>query len=188
MRSTPLTFCAVAVVAATLVPVPAALADSGSGSDRTGSGSRTTLSVTPTSAAPGSEVALRLDACKGKEAKGTSDVFASEARFSPAADGGLYAKARISSDAAAGDHDIRIVCTDDKGTTASGTVTVTDRDQSTPVAPVRAGGGGTAVRTAKAARQDGPGAVHAVIGLALAAVAAVAVVFCRARRCRPAED
>ncbi|MER5359845.1 hypothetical protein [Streptomyces sp. NPDC002785] len=190
MRSIPLTFCAAAVVAATLVSAPAALADSESGSDPTGSGSgsRTTLSVTPPSAAPGGEVALRLDACEGKEAKGNSDVFASESRFSPAADGGLYAKARISSDASPGDHDIQIVCTDAKGTKASGRVTVTDRDQATPLAPVRAGGGGTAVRTAKEAHQDGPGTVQAVIGLALAAVAAGAVVFRRARRRRQAED
>ncbi|MER6105257.1 hypothetical protein ABT115_23840 [Streptomyces sp. NPDC001832] len=189
MRSIPITFCAAAVVAATLVPASAALADSDSGSDRTGSDSRSTLSVTPTSAAPGGEVALRLDACGGKEAKGNSDVFASEARFSPASDGGLYAKARISSDASPGDYDIQIVCTDDKGTKASGTVTVIDRDQATPLAPVSAGGGGTAVLTSKEAhQQDGPGTVHAVIGLVLAAVAAVAVAFRRVRRRRSAED
>jgi hypothetical protein len=189
MRSIPITFCAVAVVAATLVPASAALADSGSGSGKTGSDSRTTLSVTPPSAAPGDEVALRLDACEGKEAKGNSDVFASEARFSPASDGGIHAKARISSDASPGKYDIQIVCMDDKGTKVSGTVTVTDRDKSTPRAPVSAGGGGTAALTSKEADQDGPGAVHAVIGLVLAAVAAVAFAFRRARRRRsPAED
>ncbi|MFI9036067.1 hypothetical protein [Streptomyces sp. NPDC053726] len=190
MRSIPLTFCAAAVVAATLVPASAALADSDSdpGSGQTGSGSHATLSVTPPSAAPGGEVALRLDACGGKEAKGNSDVFVSEARFSPAADGGLFAQARISSDASPGDYDIQIVCTDDKGTKTSGTVTVIDRDQPTPLAPVRAGGGGTAVLTDQEAHQDGPGTVQAVIGLALAAVAVVAVAFRSVRRRRPAED
>ncbi|MEE1811312.1 hypothetical protein [Streptomyces sp. BE133] len=186
MRSIPLTFCAVAAVAATLVPASAALAESGS--DQTGSDSRTTLSVTPPSAAPGGDVALRLDACGGKEARGTSDAFVSEARFSPATDGGLFAQARISSDASPGDHDIQIVCTDDKGTKASGRVTVIDRDGATPLAPVSAGGGGTAVLTDKEAHQDGPGVVHVVIGLALAAVAAAAVGFRSVRRRRPAED
>ncbi|WP_327367598.1 hypothetical protein [Streptomyces sp. NBC_01217] len=191
MRSIPLTFCAAAVVAATLVPASAALADSesdsgtGSGTD---SGSRTTLSATPPSAVPGGDVALRLDACKGKEAKGTSEVFASEALFSPAADGGLIAQARISSDASPGDYKVQIVCTDDKDTKASGTVTVIDRDQATPLAPVSAGGGGTAPLTEQEAHQDGPGIVHAVVGLALAAVAVVAVAFRSARRRRPATD
>ncbi|MEU9621705.1 MULTISPECIES: hypothetical protein [unclassified Streptomyces] len=189
MRSIPLTFCAVAVVAAALVPASAALADSGTGSDRgTGSGSRTALSVSPPSLAPGGQVDLRLDSCGGKEAKGTSDVFVSEARFSPAADGGLFAEARISSDASPGEHKIRVVCTDDKGTETSGTVTVADRDQATPLAPVRAGGGGTAALTDKEVQEDGPGLVHAVIGLALAAVAAVTVAFRRVRRRRPASD
>ncbi|MFF2325525.1 MULTISPECIES: hypothetical protein [unclassified Streptomyces] len=198
MRSISLTFCAAAVVAAVLVPAPAAPADTGSGtgtgsgttseSDRTGSGSRTTLSVTPPSAAPGGDVALRLDACGGKEATGTSDAFVSEARFTAATDGGLVANARIGSDTTPGDYDVRIVCADDKGTKVSGTVTVAARDQATPLAPVRAGGGATAVVNEREARQEGPGAVHAVIGLALAAVAAVSVAFRTARRRRPVGD
>ncbi|WP_406381654.1 hypothetical protein [Streptomyces sp. NBC_01618] len=185
MRSIPLTFCAAAVVAATLVPASVALADSDTGTDRgTGSGSRTALSVSPPSLAPGGEVDLRLDSCGGKEAKGNSDVFVSEARFSPAADGGLIAQARLSTDASPGDHEIQVVCTDDKGTKVSGTVTVVDRGQASPLAPVRAGGGGTAALNEREARQEGPGIVHAVIGLVLAAVAAVTVAFRSARRRR----
>jgi hypothetical protein len=70
-----------------------------------------------------------------------------------------------------------------------------------PVAPVRAGGGGAAARLAVAgpvdvrgsadpansmddARHAGPGARHAVVGLVLAGVAAVAVVARGARRSR----
>ncbi|MFF2407285.1 hypothetical protein [Streptomyces sp. NPDC058092] len=189
MRSIPLTFCAAAVVAATLVPTSAALADSDTGTDRgTGSGSRTALSVSPPFLAPGGKVDLRLDSCGGKEAKGSSDAFVSEARFSPAADGGLFAEARIGSDASPGDHEIQVVCTDGKGTKVSGTVTVADRGRSSPLAPVRAGGGGTAADTDREARQEGPGIVHAVIGLALAAVAAAAVAFRSRRRRRPAAD
>lgn len=80
------------------------------------------------------------------------------------------------------------MCTDDKGTKVSGTVTVVGRGQASPLAPVRAGGGGTAARTDREAHQEGPGIVHAVIGLVLAAVAAVAVGFRSARRRRPAAD
>jgi hypothetical protein len=50
-----------------------------------------------------------------------------------------------------------------------------------PVAPVHAGGGGTATSVAASA---GPGTAHAVTGLVLAGVAAVAVVLRGSRRRR----
>ncbi|MFF4744406.1 hypothetical protein [Streptomyces sp. NPDC001268] len=57
-----------------------------------------------------------------------------------------------------------------------------------PVAPVRAGGGGAAdrlaARDAKSADTQGPGTPHTVIGLLLAGAAAVAVAFRSARRRR----
>ncbi|TLQ45690.1 hypothetical protein [Streptomyces marianii] len=57
-----------------------------------------------------------------------------------------------------------------------------------PVAPVRAGGGGAAERlaaqSAKSADTQGPGTPHTVIGLLLAGAAAVAVAFRSARRRR----
>ncbi|MFJ9803493.1 hypothetical protein [Streptomyces wuyuanensis] len=57
-----------------------------------------------------------------------------------------------------------------------------------PVAPVRAGGGGAADRLAsqgaKTADTQGPGTPHTVIGLLLAGAAAVAVAFRSARRRR----
>ncbi|MGQ7749621.1 hypothetical protein ACUN29_14140 [Streptomyces sp. WC2508] len=191
MRSTTLTFCAAVVVAATLVPASAALADSDSGpAPEKGKGNRVSLTLTPSSVAPGGETDLRLEGCEGREATGESEVFVSGARFSPAADGGLFAEARISSDASPGEYGIRIDCKDDKGATAAGTVTVVDRGRPSPLAPVQAGGGGTAaLSTDREAKQEGPGTVHAVIGLALAAVAAVAVAFRSARRRRrPASD
>ena len=55
-----------------------------------------------------------------------------------------------------------------------------------PVAPVRAGGGGTA--RAAETRSEGPGTRHAVVGLVLAGVAAVSVVVGRARRGRGRTD
>ncbi|GGX89539.1 hypothetical protein [Streptomyces fructofermentans] len=54
--------------------------------------------------------------------------------------------------------------------------TVVPSAPASPVAPVHAGGGGTARLAAAEARSDGPGTRHAVIGLVLAGVAAVAVV------------
>ncbi|MET9917845.1 hypothetical protein ABZZ04_12265 [Streptomyces sp. NPDC006435] len=199
MRSLPLTFCAVAIVAATLAPVPAALADSAAGADREeGGGPRASLTVTPSTVGPGGEVDLRLEGCGGRKAEGTADALVSPARFSPAADGGLFAETRIGSDTSPGDHDIRVVCEDGRGTEAVGTVTVTDRGRATPVAPVSAGGGGTSPSGAYAgggaslaeweARQEGPGTTHTVTGLVLAAVAAVAVALRSVRRRRPAAE
>ncbi|THA30164.1 hypothetical protein E6R18_21540 [Streptomyces sp. A1277] len=186
MRSIPLTFCAAAVAAATLVPVPSALAEAGSGHED--SRSRATLSVSPSSVAPGGEVDLELAGCKGKEAKGNSDAFVSQARFSPGEDHTLFAEARIRSDAEPGDYDVQALCKDDKHTKVSAVVTVVHRERPMPVAPVRAGGGGTAALAGEATEQAGPGTVHEVIGLALAAVAAVAVAFRSVRRRRPAAD
>lgn len=186
MRSISLTFCAVAVAAATLMPASVALANSDS--DHEDSRSRATLSVSPSSIAPGGEVDLEVDGCRGKEAKGNSDAFVSEARFSPGDDRMLFAEARIRSDAEPGDYDVQVVCKGDKRTKVSAVVTVVHRSRPMPVAPVRAGGGGTAVLADQTAHQEGPGTVHAVIGLALAAVAAVAVAFRSVRRRDPASD
>ncbi|MEV7232617.1 hypothetical protein AB0N06_01045 [Streptomyces sp. NPDC051020] len=205
MRSIPLTFCGAAVIAATLIPGPAALADSGSGTGTgsgsgtgtgTGSGtakdskSHTTLSVTPSSLAPGDDVDLQVDGCNGKEAKGISDAFTSDARLTADDRGGLFTRARIRSDATPGAYDIWVTCDGDNATRVSGTVTVAAGDGSgplAPVAPVRAGGGGTAVLTEQTAERDGPGAGHAVLGLALATVAAGAVALRGVRR-RPTAD
>ncbi|MEU2157777.1 hypothetical protein ABZ532_22690 [Streptomyces sp. NPDC019396] len=58
----------------------------------------------------------------------------------------------------------------------------------TPYAPVRAGGGGTATSFAadgsRTGDQRGPGTTHTVVGLVLAAVAAVTIAFRGARRRR----
>ncbi|MEW2490275.1 hypothetical protein [Streptomyces sp. NPDC048411] len=191
MRSIPLTFCGAAVIAATLIPAPAALADSGSGSG-TGkdSKSRATLSVTPSSLAPGDDVDLQVDGCQGKEAKGISDAFASDARLTADDRGGFSTRARIRSDATPGAYDIWVTCDGDNATRVSGTVTVAAGDPSgplAPIAPVRAGGGGTAVLTEQAAERDGPGTAHAVLGLALATLATVAVALRGVRR-RPTAD
>lgn len=70
MRSIPFTFCGAAVVAVTLMPASVALADTGSGQEKD-SQTRSTLSVDPSSIAPGGEVDLQFDGCKGEKAKGS---------------------------------------------------------------------------------------------------------------------
>ncbi|WP_405390610.1 hypothetical protein OG596_23780 [Streptomyces sp. NBC_01102] len=189
MRSLPLTFCAAVAAATIALPASAALADSES--DRKGSGS---VSVSPSRVSPGGEVELRVDVCgKGKSARGNSEAFVSEARFAPADGKGLYAEARIRSDAAPDDYEIWVTCKDGHGR-ATGTVTVVHHSRPSPVAPVRAGGGGAATlaadraATTASAERTGPGTEHAVIGLALGAVAAVAVALRSARRRRSALD
>ncbi|HEY9441157.1 MAG TPA: hypothetical protein VIS29_21445 [Streptomyces sp.] len=178
MRSMPITVGAAAAVAAIALSAPAALADS---PHKESEGS---VSVRPSTISPGEEVELRVDACgKGKWARGSSEAFVSEARFAPAGDKGLYAEARIRSDAEPHTYDIRVTCADGHGK-ATGTVTVVRRGEPTPVAPVRAGGGGTA----DIARQDGPGTPQAVTGIALAVAAGLAVALRSARRRRTAQD
>ncbi|MGW1016491.1 hypothetical protein [Streptomyces niveus] len=69
----------------------------------------------------------------------------------------------------------------------SGTATHTSESASaSPVAPVRAGGGGRTSTTDMAADRAGPSTPHTVIGLVLAGVAAVAVAVRSARRKRSA--
>ncbi|MFI8435864.1 hypothetical protein ACIGJO_19335 [Streptomyces sp. NPDC079020] len=183
MRSISLTFCAAAAVAAAVLPASAAAAVPAGDEDH---GS---VSVTPSTVAPGGEVQLWVDICgKGKRAKGESEAFVTEAHFSPADGKGLFAEATIRSDAAPRSYEVRVTCKDGKGR-ATGTLTVMHHGRPSPVAPVRAGGGGTATLAEdQAARSDGPGTRHAVTGLVLAAVAAVAVAFRTVRRRRPAAD
>ncbi|WP_371652911.1 MULTISPECIES: hypothetical protein [unclassified Streptomyces] len=190
MRFRQVTLCAAVAAATALMPVAAATAES----EPHGS-----LTVTPSTTAPGGEVDLRVSVCGGRQAVGTSEAFVSQAQFAPAADGGLFAQARIRSDAQARSYDIWVNCKDSSGQ-ASGRVTVVhggsghhDGNQhpnehpdhrATPHAPVHAGGGGAAQLADRQATEQGPGTRHAVIGLALAAVAAVAVAGRSARRRR----
>lgn len=181
MRSLPLTFCATVAAATIALPASAALAEP-EPKDHKGS-----VSVTPSTVSPGGEVELWVDVCgKGRSATGNSEAFVSEARFAPADGKGLVAEARIRSDAAPDEYEVWVTCKDGHGR-ATGTFTVVHRSRPSPVAPVRAGGGGTATLADRAGtEQSGPGARHAVIGLALGAAAAVAVAFRGARRRRSA--
>ncbi|MEO3978245.1 hypothetical protein [Streptomyces sp. CAU 1734] len=110
-----------------------------------------------------------------------------------------------------GTYDITVRC-DGHDHRASGTIRIAkdqparrDGGEPTPVAPVRAGGGGTAPLAhapagrpqsdahsdsgdGRSAESAGPGTPHTVIGLVLAGVAAVAVAVRSSRRRRPGSD
>jgi hypothetical protein len=186
MRSLPITFCAAVAAATIALPASAALAGPKSDDSREEKSSGT-VRVSPSRVSPGGEVELRTDICgRGKSARGNSEAFRSEARFEPADGKGLVAEARIRSDAAPDDYAVWVTCKGGHGK-ATGTVTVVHHRKPSPVAPVRAGGGGTAVLAEEAADQ-GPSTRHAVIGIGLCAVAAVAVAFRSVRRRRSARD
>ncbi|GHH32412.1 hypothetical protein [Streptomyces candidus] len=174
MRSAQLTLCAGVVLAAVIVPAPTALALAPAalapGAVRDNEESHGSVTVTPSTIAAGGEVDLRIGICGGKKAIGHSEAFSSPAHFHPAADGVMFAEARIRSDAEGRDYGIHVKCEDGSGS-ADGNVTVVHH-RVEPTAPVRAGGGGTA---ALAADTEGPGTPYTLIGLGLAGVAAVAI-------------
>ncbi|WLW54725.1 hypothetical protein [Streptomyces sp. YU58] len=197
MGSLRLTLCATALIVTALTPAAltqAALTPAAHAAD---GGS---VSVTPSSPAPGAEVALRVSGCTGRTATAASAAFVADARLT-GADGTLAGQTQVRSSIEPGSYDVKITCVDFE---VKGTITVgTDKPgkhnephpnapttPASPVAPVLAGGGGTA-RLAAAdtadtadARPKGPGTGHAVTGLVLAGVAALAVVLLGSRRSR----
>ncbi|MEV7197736.1 hypothetical protein AB0N81_38990 [Streptomyces sp. NPDC093510] len=142
--------------------------------------------VTPSGAAPGATVEVSVSGCDGTTGTAGSGAFEGDAELT-GRDGGKYAlngKARIRS-GVTGTYDVTVTC-DGHPHQGVGTVQVV-RHEPAPVSPVRAGGGGTSqVTTAASEEADeaGPGTWHAVIGLILAGVAAVAVAFRSVRRRR----
>ncbi|MFJ4831533.1 hypothetical protein ACIP79_16655 [Streptomyces sp. NPDC088747] len=178
MRSLRITLCAGAAVAATFAPVAHA-ADSG-------------VRVTPGSPAPGGDIQLRVKGCEGRTGTAKSDAFVADARLT-GEHGALAGETRVPSSLEPGTYDIRVSC-DGHDDRIKGTVTVgaahggsarPSAAPASPVAPVQAGGGGAATQLALVdARQTGPGTWHAVVGLVLASVAAVAVAVRSARRSR----
>ncbi|GHE86075.1 hypothetical protein [Streptomyces fumanus] len=181
MGSLKATLCAGAALTAVACPAAAtAYAADGGG-----------VSVTPAAPAPGGEVTLRVADCAEQTAVAVSAAFDSAVELSlTSTDGALVGSGRVRSRAAAGAHAVTVRC----GTAERrGTLTVGDRARppaqapASPVAPVDAGGGGTAHLAAaphEDARANGPGTAQAVTGLVLAGVAAVAVALRSARRSR----
>ncbi|MFH8288731.1 hypothetical protein [Streptomyces sp. NPDC018059] len=144
--------------------------------------------VTPADAQAGSTVEVRVSGCEGSSGTAGSGAFEGDAKLSGR--GGkdaLHGNAEIRG-GLSGSYDVTVIC-DGHPHQGTGTVRINQRNPE-PAAPVRAGGGGTAHLTstvsaeADGADEAGPGTRHAVIGLILAGVAAVAVAFRSVRRRR----
>ncbi|MER5526976.1 hypothetical protein ABT075_20650 [Streptomyces sp. NPDC002677] len=154
------------------------------------------VTVTPASPAPGSVVALRVSGCSGTTGAASSAAFVSDARVS-GYDGTLTGESQVRSTIGAGTYDVKVTCA---GAVVSGSVTVVGQSPlarsgagqpdgsgalaATPVAPVHAGGGGTAPLASVEPRSTGPDTAQAVTGLVLAGLAAAAVGLLGARRSR----
>jgi len=182
MRSLRLTLCSIVLAVTALTPAAHA-ADGGS------------VTVTPSSPAPGADVSLRVRGCVGeRSATAVSAAFVTDARLT-GSDGTLAGETRVRTSIKAGSYDVRITCADFRVT---GRITVGHGSAQpsesaptfpsgpeSPVAPVPAGGGGTAhLSTGEDARAAGPGTGQTVTGLVLAGVAAVAVALRGSRRSR----
>ncbi|MGW3139789.1 hypothetical protein [Streptomyces sp. NPDC001139] len=178
MGSLRLTLCAGLLGACALTPAAHAV-DGGGG----------TVSVTPSSPAAGADIGLRVTGCTGRTATAVSAAFVADARLADAADGTLAGETRVRSSAGPGTYDVRVHCAEAE---VKGTITVVARgtrpsQPASPVAPVDAGGGGTAHFATVDTRTTGPGTAHAVTGLILAGVAATTVAVLGARRRRETE-
>ncbi|MEU5308271.1 hypothetical protein [Streptomyces sp. NPDC021562] len=148
------------------------------------------ITVTPASPAPGAVVTLRVGGCSGTTGAAASTAFVSDARLS-GSDGTLTGETQVRSAAAPGSYDVRVSCA---GASVTGSVTVAARPPSgqdapdavlsSPIAPVHAGGGGTAPLASVDSRSAGPDTAQAVTGLLLAGFAAAAVGLLSARRSR----
>ncbi|MFF3633429.1 hypothetical protein ACIRU2_15420 [Streptomyces sp. NPDC101169] len=162
------------------------------------------VSVTPVSPAPGTDVSLRVRGCSAARAVAASKAFVADARLTSDM-GVLSGDTRVRASVAPGVYDVRVTCADvaldskitigragvtrpqQPGDATGGTVQADDASgtlttAASPVAPVAAGGGGTAHFATVATDGSGPGAGQAVTGLALAGIAAAAVGLRRARR------
>ncbi|MFE7976712.1 hypothetical protein [Streptomyces shenzhenensis] len=160
------------------------------------------VSVVPAAPAPGADVALRVTGCDASTGTAVSDAFAAAGVLTGAA-GTLTGRTRIRPVAPPGPYDVRIAC---GGQRITGTVTVAGSGSgtapptgvapaapaapavpaalATPAAALDTAGGDPAYFASVAIRSAGPGLVHAVIGIVLVGLAAVAVGLRSARRSR----
>ncbi|MFI8517197.1 hypothetical protein ACIGEZ_05125 [Streptomyces sp. NPDC085481] len=162
--------------------------------------------VTPSTASPGADVDIRVDGCKGTTGSAKSHAFVADAELT-GRDGGkspLFGDTTLKVGLDEGTYHVSVTC-DGRKHADVGTVHVKRHHEPThepthqpthqpahhpsPIAPVRAGGGGTAAFAAPAAPgvaqtadEAGLGTPYTLLGLGLAAVAAVAVAFRSARR------
>ncbi|MBT2443201.1 PT domain-containing protein [Streptomyces sp. ISL-36] len=179
--------------------------------------------VTPSTAKPGADVDIRVQGCKGTTGVAKSRAFVAEAELAGRDGGGspLFGDTTIKSDLGEGTYKVVVTC-DGHDHKDVGTVRVQHRHPDpthkpthepthkpthkpthepthkpthhpSPIAPVRAGGGGAAMAVpaglvapgvAQTASESGLGTPYTLVGLGLAAVAAVAVAIRSARRSR----
>ncbi|MFF5925059.1 hypothetical protein [Streptomyces hydrogenans] len=189
MRSGPLALRAAgAALALVLVPGAAATAFAHDGVQAT---------VTPSTAAPGADVDVRAQGCKGTTGAAKSPAFVADAELT-GRDGGdhaVFGGATVRTGLEDGTYKVSVTC-DGHDHPDVGTLTVRRHHERpthrpVPVAPVRAGGGGTAAFAAPAApgvaqtaSEDGLGTPYTLLGLGMAGAAAVAVAFRSSRRRR----
>lgn len=201
MRSGPIALRA-AGAAAILVLAPTA------GTAFAGDGVKVT--VTPSTAKPGADIDIRVQGCKGTTGAAKSPAFVADAELI-GRDGGdypMFGDTTVKSGLKEGTYKVSVTC-DGRDHRDVGTVQVqhreprptpqpthrpTDRptDHASPVAPVRAGGGGAAAAfaapvapgVAQTAHEGGLGTPYTLVGLGMAAVAAVSVALRSARRRR----
>ena len=183
MGSLRLTLCTGVLAVCALTP-PVYAADAG------GAG----ISVSPSSPAPGADVALRVTGCSAKAGSAASRAFVADVRLA-GADGSLTGDTRVRASAAPGSYDVKVTCA---GSVTTGRITVVSQPRpglepqsqpdsnlaASPVAPVHAGGGGTTHFATVDVRDAGPGTGQAVTGLVLVGAAAGAVAVLSARRSR----
>ncbi|MFB7866737.1 hypothetical protein [Streptomyces sp. NPDC056069] len=153
--------------------------------------------VDPSTAAPGADVDIRVTGCKGTTGAARSQAFVADAELTGrggknALSGGATVKHGLED----GTYKVTVTC-DGHDHHDAGSVQVRRHEEPThrpthhpsPIAPVHAGGGGAAAFAAPAAPgvaqtadAAGLGTPYTLLGLGLAAVAAVAVAFRSARR------
>ncbi|MFE5709755.1 hypothetical protein ACFQ7J_02850 [Streptomyces sp. NPDC056501] len=159
------------------------------------------VTVTPSTASPGADVDVRVKGCKGTTGAAKSQAFVADVELT-GRDGGdypLFGDTTVKSGLEDGTYKVSVTC-DGHDHPDAGTVQVRHQQpthkpthepthHATPVAPVRAGGGGTAAFAAPAApgvaqttSESGLGTPYTLLGLGLAAIAAVAVAFRTSRR------
>ncbi|KQX17198.1 hypothetical protein ASC82_03025 [Streptomyces sp. Root431] len=163
------------------------------------------VTVTPSTASPGADVDVRVQGCKGTTGAAKSPAFVADVELT-GRDGGdypLFGDTTVKSGLEDGTYKVSVTC-DGHDHPDVGTVQVRHQQpthkpthepthHATPVAPVRAGGGGTAAFAAPAApgvaqttSESGLGTPYTLLGLGLAAIAAVAVAFRSSSRRRAA--
>ncbi|MFD5336083.1 hypothetical protein [Streptomyces hawaiiensis] len=146
MGSLRVTVCTSVLAAVALAPAAYA-ADAGS------------VSATPATPAPGSDVTLRVTGCAQRTAVAASAAFVADARLTVSGAGELTGESRVRSTLAAGSYAVQVTC---GATRRTGTLTVQDdearRSGAVPAPVPGAGAGGQPPAPGKGGQPSAPGA------------------------------